>query len=69
MIGTTERLGNDATLAGGIEENFFVVSCTFEDVSVSKGSSVAFFARSGILYDDRVYNDPVPDMSFIRIQT
>jgi hypothetical protein len=28
---------------------------------VSSGSTIRFFARSGINYDNQVYNDPVPD--------
>jgi hypothetical protein len=43
------------------------LTCEYQDISVSKGSTVQFFARSGILYDGKVYNDPVPDKGIISI--
>jgi hypothetical protein len=61
LIGSTERSGGDAVLAGGIGQNFFVLSCRYGDISASEGSRIRFFARSGVLYDSIVYNDFVPD--------
>jgi hypothetical protein len=66
-IETTERSGNDATLAGGIGQDFLILNCEYQDISVSKGSTIQFFARSGILCDDKVYNDPVPDEDTVRV--
>jgi len=66
-VGTTERFGSDATLAGGIGQDSFVLTCEYQDISVSKGSAVQFFARSGILYDGKVYNDPVPDKGTVKV--
>lgn len=66
-IRTTERFGNDATLAGGIGQDFFILTCEYEDISLFKGSVVQFFVRSGILYDGKVYNDPVPDKGTVKI--
>jgi len=57
----TERFGNDVALAGGVGKGFFVLTCRYEDISASRGSTIRFFGRSGILYGGKVYNDPVPD--------
>jgi len=61
LIGSTERSGGDAVLAGGIGQDSFVLSCRYGDISVSEGSRIRFFARSGVLYNGIVYNDFVPD--------
>jgi hypothetical protein len=63
----TERFGSDATLEGGIGHNFFILACRYDDISVSKESKIRFFGRSGILYDSRVYNDPVPDSGTVTL--
>jgi thiol-disulfide isomerase/thioredoxin len=54
-------------VAGGVGQDFFVLTCGYQDMSVSKGSAVLFFARSGILYDGKVYNDRVPDEGIVSI--
>ena len=66
-IGGTERLGSDATLAGGVGQDFFVLTCKYQDISASSGSTIRFIGRSGILFDGKVYNDPVPDKDAISI--
>jgi thiol-disulfide isomerase/thioredoxin len=55
------------TIAGGVGQDFFVLTCRYQDISVSKGSAVLFFTRSGILYDGKVYNDYVPDEGTVSI--
>jgi hypothetical protein len=66
-VAYTQRFGPEPMIAGGVGQNFFVLTCEYQDISVSRGSTVQFFARSGILYDGRVYNDPVPDKGVISI--
>lgn len=66
-IGGTERLGSDAILAGGIGQDFFVLTCKYQDISTSSGSAIRFIGRSGILFDGKVYNDTVPDKDAISI--
>jgi len=63
----TQRFGAEPLIAGGVGQDFFILTCEYQDISVSKGSTVQFFARSGILYDGKVYNDPVPDEGIISI--
>jgi hypothetical protein len=58
---------NPPIIAGGVGENSFALTCEYQDISVSKGSSVELFARSGILYDGKVYNDRVPDEGIVSI--
>jgi hypothetical protein len=60
-IESTQRLGKDATLAGGIGQDFFVLTCKYQDISAPIGSTIRFFGRSGTLYAGHVYNDYVPD--------
>lgn len=66
-IHETERFGSDAALDGGIGHVFFTLTCEYRDISVSKGSTIRFFGRSGILYDGKVYNDPIPDTGTISL--
>lgn len=54
-------------IAGGLGQDFFVLTCGYQDISLSKGSTVEFFARSGMLYDGKVYNDYVPDEGIVSI--
>jgi hypothetical protein len=63
----TERFGSDATLAGGIGNDLFILACRYGDISVSRGSTIRFFGRSGILYDSKVYNDPVPSRGTVTL--
>lgn len=67
VVQGTERSGSDATLAGGIRQDSFVVACRYQDISASEGSKIRFFARSGILYDGKVYNDFIPDKDAITV--
>lgn len=60
-IGSTTGFGIDAVIEGGVGYSFFVVACKYQDISVSRGSTVRFYARSGIRYEGKVYNDIVPD--------
>ena len=66
-IGSTERFGSDAVLAGGIGQDFFVLTCEYQEISISSGSTIRFFARSGIMKDGLWYNDNVPDDGTISI--
>jgi thiol-disulfide isomerase/thioredoxin len=54
-------------IAGGVGQDSFVLTCEYQDISVSKGSAVLFFARSGILYDGKVYNDYVPEYGIVSV--
>lgn len=63
----TERLGSNATAAGGVGQDYFVLTCKYQSISSSKGATVRFLARSGILYDDKVYNDYVPNKGVVSI--
>jgi hypothetical protein len=66
-IVSTQRLGKDSTLTGGVGQDFFVLTCKYEDISASVGSTIRFFGRSGILYGGEVYNDPVPDWGTVTL--
>jgi|GEM_PF-2584655 len=66
-IRNTERSGSDATLAGGIGQDSFVLACRYQDISASEGSQIRFFARSGILCDGKVYNDFIPDKGAVTV--
>ena len=66
-VGYTQRFGKEPIIAGGVGQDSFVLTCEYQDISASKGSTVQFFARSGILYDGKVYNDPVPDKGTVKI--
>jgi hypothetical protein len=63
----TQKFGSEPIIAGGVGQDFFILTCEYQDISVSKGSTVQFFARSGILYDGKVYNDNVPDEGTVSI--
>jgi hypothetical protein len=66
-IGFTQRFGREPIIDGGVGQDFFVMTCEYQDILVSEGSTVQLFARSGILYDGKVYNDPVPDKGTLTI--
>jgi hypothetical protein len=55
------------TMAGGVGQDFVLLTCKYQDLSVSKGSTVQFLGRSGIRYDGQVYNDYVPDQGTFKI--
>jgi hypothetical protein len=63
----TEKFGSEPIITGGVGQDSFVLACEYQDISASKGSTVQFFARSGILYGGKVYNDPVPDEGTVKI--
>jgi len=67
FIQETGRFGNEATIAGGIGSNFLLLECSYGDIPVSKGNTIRFFGRSGILFDDKVYNDPVPNSGTVAL--
>jgi hypothetical protein len=67
-IRSTERSGNAAILAGGIETDYCTVTCRYEDVSVSRGAIVKLLARSGIRYEGKVYNDYTPEKGTVQVQ-
>ena len=66
-IESTTRTGSDATVEGGLGYNYLTIRCAYDDIGVSKGSQVTCLFRSGILYEDNVYNDPDPDTGPISI--
>jgi len=66
-IGYTQRFGAEPLIRGGVGQDFFILTCEYQDISVPKGSTVQFFPRSGILYDGKAYNDPVPDEGIVSI--
>lgn len=63
----TQRFGSEVIITGGVGQDFFVLTCEYQDISASKGSTAQFFARSGILYGSKVYNDPIPDEGTVKI--
>ena len=64
----TRRFGAYASPEGGVGYDFFILACDHEDISVSKKSTIKFFARSGIrLQDGKIYNDPIPDTGTISL--
>ena len=58
---------SDATLEGGIGQDFLTIACRYEDISASKGTTGLFMARSRIAYNGKVYYDNAPDNDFISI--
>jgi hypothetical protein len=58
-----EQVGTEPVVAGGVGQDFVILTCKYQDLSVSKGSTLQFIARSGIRYDGQVYNDYVPDLA------
>jgi hypothetical protein len=60
-IGFTQRYGPTTLVSGGTGSNSFVLSCDYEDITVSQGSTLRFFGRSGINYNGQVYNNNAPN--------
>jgi hypothetical protein len=54
-------------VAGGSGYESFVLSCRYGDISVSGESKIRLFARSGIMYDGKIYNDLVPDKGTLTV--
>ena len=54
-------------VAGGSGQDSFVLGCRYGDISVSGGSKIRLFARSGIMYDGKTYNDLVPDKGTLTV--
>jgi hypothetical protein len=50
-----------AVVAGGSGHDSLVLSCRYGDISASGGSKIRLFARSGVMYDGKAYNDLAPD--------
>ena len=67
VVQGTERSGSDATMSGGIGHDTFVLACRYQDISAAEGSKIRYLARSGILYDGKVYNDYIPDGGAVTI--
>lgn len=61
VIDDTMRFGGDTTLAGGAGQHFLILTCNNQDIAVSNGSRIRFFARSCVSYDGSGYCDLVPD--------
>lgn len=61
------QVGEEPVLAGGVGRDFVLLTCIYQDLSVSTGSTIQLLARSGLRYDGQVYNDPVPDQGTIKI--
>jgi hypothetical protein len=66
-VGFTQQYGRTPVVAGGVGENFVVLTCDYQDIMAAHGSVITFFGRSGILYDNQVYNDNVPDEGFVHL--
>ena len=56
-----------AVVVGGSGHDSFVLSCRYGDISASGGSKIRLFARSGIMYEGKVYNDLVPDKGTLTV--
>ena len=56
-----------AILAGGIGHDYLVLSCRNGDISVVEGSTIRVLARTGIMYDGKVYNDLAPDKDVLAV--
>jgi len=54
-------------IAGGVGQDFVILTCKYQDLSVSKASTVQFMARSGLRYDGQVYDDQVPDQGIVKV--
>ena len=67
QVGFTQHFGSSPLIQGGIGQSYLVLTCDYEDVVASHGSMIRFFARSGIMYDDQVYNDNVPNDGTINV--
>jgi hypothetical protein len=66
-VGFTQHFASAPLIMGGVGADSFVLTCDYQDVSASSGSTIQFFARSGIMYNSQVYNDPAPDDGTIRM--
>jgi hypothetical protein len=64
----TEQIGANATLQGGIGQDFFVIACRYLDLGAAGQSTLGFFARSGIrMNNGGQYNDYVPSSGILSI--
>lgn len=54
-------------ITGGVGQDFVILTCKYQDLSVSKGTTVQFMGRCGLRYDGQVYNDQVPDQGTVKI--
>jgi transglutaminase-like putative cysteine protease len=54
-------------IAGGSGQDSFALSCRYRDISAVEGSEIRLFARSGITYDGKTYNDLVPDKGTLTV--
>jgi len=61
VIDDTMRFGGDTTLAGGAGQDFLILTCNNQDIEVSNGSRIRFFARSCVSYGGSGYCGLVPD--------
>lgn len=66
-VGFTQHFARTPLIRGGIGVDSFVLTCDYQDISAASGSTIQFFARSGIMYDSQVYNDPAPDDGTVRV--
>jgi hypothetical protein len=60
QIAFTQHYGVTPLVLGGVGQNYFVLTCNYHDIGAAQGSTVQFFGRSGIRYDDQVYNAYIP---------
>ena len=60
-VGFTQHFAKTPLIMGGVGTDSFVLTCDYQDISASSGSTIQFFARTGIMYNGQVYNDPAPD--------
>jgi hypothetical protein len=66
-VGFTQHYGRTPLVLGGVGQDFFVLTCDYQDILASSGSAIRFMARSGIMYDNQVYNDYVPDSGTVSL--
>jgi KaiC/GvpD/RAD55 family RecA-like ATPase len=68
LVAGTERLGENSTLSGGIGANYFIIGCRDQDIEAGNGSTIRFFARSGIRFDDGGgFNDYAPNAGILSL--
>lgn len=66
-IGFTQHFSKTPLILGGVGEDFFVLTCDYQDIMVSHGSTIRLLDQIGIMYDGQVYNDYVPGEGTISV--
>lgn len=66
-VGATQRFGITPVAAGGPGYNYIVLVLDNQDLGVTHGAVVKLVARTGIMYDDQIYNDYIPLSGTLRL--